>query len=123
MTGIASVTGGVCLLVPAVAEALRYSPYENPGAGTAALLLFICFLVLTGLPALFLAIRVFGAIVRQHARLVSHLTPGQRILLYWSEFAGLLVAHEIFRHRNRETSERLTASVMGETPENPSQED
>lgn len=121
MTGIASAAGGVCCLIAAVPEVFRYSPYEDPGAGTSTLLLLACFLALTGLPVLILAVRAVALVMREHAALVARLTPGQRALLYWSELAGLVVAHEIFRRRNRETSARLTASVLGE--ESPARDD
>lgn len=110
ITGAAAVAG---LSIAAVAELMRYSPYEDPGALTAGVWL--------GLGALGIAgtmLAVFGGSIavrgaRGYLQWKRQLTPDERIAAGIAEIAAMGYAHEAWSHHNREASARLTRSVMG----------
>jgi hypothetical protein len=117
--GAVSLTAGIVMLVPALVELFRYSPYEDPGAGKAGLFLGLGFVFCAGIPLLWLAVRGAGAAGRSYLAWRRSLTPGERALLIWAELAGLAGAHVAWRDYNQRESARLTESVMGSVPELP----
>jgi hypothetical protein len=120
LAGVTSFCLGVPLLISSVTELLRYSPYEDPGAGTAGLWLGIAAVLAICIPVLALVILIVRLAAADYLAWRRSLSPVQRALVGWGEFAALLGAHLLIRHHHRETSARLTASVMGDTPEVPS---
>jgi hypothetical protein len=117
VTGTASAAVGLLVMAPvALIEALRYSPYENPGAGKVALDVGLLALFLVLVPAGCAVLTSIMWLHGQRKAWMARLTPAQRAAVYWGEFAGMSVLHMLWSRHNREVSERLTASVMGEPP-------
>lgn len=113
IAGSLSVAAGTILLPIAVAELLRYSPYEDPGAGQTGLMIGLLSITLLGIPALALAVRAGLWLRRQRKAWLASLTPEQRGRVYLAEAAGMTALHLYLRHHHRGESERLAASVMG----------
>lgn len=116
ITGMAAVAG---LAITSVAELLRYSPYEDPGAlaagtwlGLAAVGLAAVMLIALGGSAVIRAARAYRQWRRQ-------LTPGARIAADMAEIAAMSYAHEAWSRHNREVSARLARSVMGDNGDGP----
>ena len=112
--GTASVLTGAVLAVVAVTEALRYSPYEDPGAGNTALRLGIISVVLLGIPPGILALIAMRSMLRRYLGWKRTLTPEQQAIVTAGELAALEIAHLAWRDHNRREDSRLTESVMGE---------
>lgn len=111
---IAGAAATAALSVASVAELLRYSPYEDPGAGQAGFWLGLAALAVGGtmLTAIGLSLILRGA--RGYLRWKSSLTPGARVAADIAEIALMSEAHERWRGHNQAVSERLSRSVMGE---------
>ena len=111
--GLTSIGAGIILLAVALDAAVRYSPYGDPGAGSTALWCGIYGLGLIAVPVV-IAIAEGIAIASQAYRdWKASLSPGERAALSITETAALLGADAYMAGRNRKTSEKLTASVMG----------
>lgn len=109
----ASACTGLILVPFALDELFRYSPYSDPGAGTAGLWLSVAAaaLILVPLAGLLIFLVVRG--MRQYLAWRRTLTPQQRAALAAAEFVAMAGTEMAFRHHNREESARLTESVMG----------
>ena len=117
IAGALSVLAGLVLLAAAVAELLRYSPYENPGAGTAGLWLGIAAVILIGWPAVAGIGTLIAGGYRARRSMLAGMTPDQRFAYLMGEaLVAEVVHHELHEHNKREDA-RLTASVMGERRE------
>lgn len=114
IAGAFSFLTGVILLPFVVTELLRYSPYGNPGAGTTGLWLGVTALILIAVPALALTALSLRKLIRDYRRWKRGLPAGQRAVVTFLELIALEGAHLAWRDHNRQESERLSASVMGE---------
>lgn len=114
VAGIPSVLIGAGLLLIALIEAFRYSPYGDPGAGNVALWLGIAGLLAAGIPLLAAGFGAGRAGLRAYLAWKRTLTPEERFLVDAAEVAALWGAHLAFREHNRREDARLTASVMGD---------
>lgn len=111
---IAGTAATAVLSVASVAELMRYSPYEDPGALTAGLWLGGSALVLAGLLLAWLGLSAGIRAARSYLRWQRSLTPGARIAVSMGEIMAMGSAHEAWSHHNRRVSQELTSSVMGE---------
>lgn len=101
------------LLIAAGVEAVRYSPYENPGALGVAVWLGAIALIILAVPVAAGVVLILLPAVRQYGSWKRALSPRERIAVQAAEFAALEGMHLIWSHHNREVAERLTESVMG----------
>lgn len=113
---IAVVSGTLALVlaVAAFTELVRYSPYEDPGAGAAGLWLSAACLACAtvSFAALIARARVIGA-VRGYFAWRRALPPQQRAALAAAEALAMEGAHLAWKHHNAAESARLAESVMG----------
>lgn len=117
IAGTASVAAGAILAPIALIELLRYSPYEDPGALGTGMWTGLAAILLIGLPVGLVLVLGLRSALRRYRAWKRTLTPGQRTLLAFAEFAAMEAAHIRWRDHNRDESARLTASVMGEKRE------
>jgi hypothetical protein len=111
--GAASASTGIILIPFSLDELFRYSPYGDPGAGTAGLWLAVSALLLIGVPVAVAAVITMVRAGRRYLAWRRSLTPGERAAVSAAEVVFLLGAETALRHYNHEQSARLTASVMG----------
>ena len=114
VAGVTSGCAGIILLPVALYELFRYSPYEDPGAGTAGLWIAAAAALLTGVPAGIAAATLLIRAASGYLRWRRSLSPAQRAALAIAEATTMTAAHLAWRRHNREVSGRLTGSVMGE---------
>lgn len=114
IAGTVSVVMGLGVGVAAIAELLRYSPYEDPGAGSAGGLLALAAVLLIIVPPLYLAISVGSKAAHDYSAFKKTLTPAERMTLNLAETAMVTGVHLAAREHHKKVDERLTASVMGE---------
>lgn len=111
--GAASACTGVILVPVALDKLFRYSPYGDPGDGTAGLWLGVTALVLILVPLAVVITVVIVRAGRQYLAWRRSLTPEARAAVAAAEVVVLFSAERALRHHNREVSARLTDSVMG----------
>jgi len=104
---------GLILLIASVAQLLRYSPYDDPGAGTTGLWLGVFGLFLIGAPVALVAGHLFIETRQKHQRWLATLTPEQRAAVKAAEYAALIGADLLWHEHNKRESAQLTDSVMG----------
>lgn len=113
ITSVVAVLIGGALLVAAGVEAVRYSPYENPGALHAAIWLGAAAIAAIAIPVAIGAVLILLPAAREYGSWKRALSPRERVAVQAAEFAALEGLHLAWSHHNREVSERLTESVMG----------
>ena len=114
---IAGAAATVALGIASVAELLRYSPYEDPGAGQAGFWLGAAALAVAGSMLAVVGASLAIRAARGYLQWRRSLTPGARIAVGIAEIALMAESHERWRDHNRAVSERLSRSVMGEDGE------
>lgn len=116
IAGSVSVVTGLGVGIAAIAELLRYSPYENPGAGRTGGLLALAAVFLIGAPLLLLATGLVGKAAHEYSAFRKTLSPGERAALDFAQAAVMTGAGAAWHRHNKEQDARLTASVMGKPP-------
>jgi hypothetical protein len=113
VAGMASVICGLITGICGIAELLRYSAAEDPGAlgtgyafaGAGLLLIATPLVVSLGRFALYET--------RAYRAWKARLTSAQRVWVTLAEAAAFWGGHELWKHHNERESARLTRSVMG----------
>jgi hypothetical protein len=113
-SGAASACTGVILVPISLDELFRYSPWGDPGAGTAGLWLGVAALVLILVPLAGLLVVLAWRAARQYLAWRRGLAPAERAAVAVAEVVLMFGAERALRHHNHEMSAQLTASVMGE---------